>query len=350
MSKIYNAAIVGFGGQGHWHSFLLNKSDRINCIGAYDIRVERNEVAANEYNLHVYNDYEDMLNDEKVDIIIVATPNDVHHDLVVDALKAGKNVICEKPVAMNSIELEDMIKTAKECGKLLMVNQNRRWDEDFLIMKEIYQSADLGPVHRIERRVHGAHGIPGDWRQYPEYGGGMMLDWGVHLLDQMLQMIPEKLKKVYCTLSYVTNERCDDGITVISTFESGLVYVVEVGTSNFIPLPSWYMLGRDGTAIIRGWGAQDGEIVKSTGPDGEVVPVLTANGITKTMAPRRDDTIEHKPLPTVDKCHGVFYKNVADVLDGTAEQAISNESVLRVMRLMEAAFKSAKLNEAVDFE
>ncbi len=350
MSKIYNAAVVGFGGQGHWHNFLLSKESRINCIGAYDIRAERNEVAANECKLHVYESYEDMLSDEKLDLVVIATPNDVHHDLAIQALKAGKNVVCEKPVAMNSTELEDMIKTAKECGKMFMVNQNRRWDADFLVMKEIFQSGDLGPVHRIERRVHGAHGIPGDWRQYPEYGGGMMLDWGVHLLDQMLQMIPEKLKKIYCTLTHVTNERCDDGLTVIATFESGLVYVVEVGTSNFITLPNWYMLGRDGTAVIRGWKATDGEIVKSNGPDGEVVPVLTANGITKTMAPRRPDTIEQKPLPAVDEDANCFYKNVAEVLDGTAQQVISNESVARVMRLMEAAFKSAKLNEAVDFE
>ncbi len=350
MNKIYKAGIVGFGGQGHWHNFLLSRESRIDCVGAYDIRAVRNEVAEKECNLHVYDNYEDMLSDENLDLIIVATPNDIHHDLAVSALRAGKDVVCEKPVAMNSEELEDMIKVADECGKMLMVNQNRRWDADFLVMKEIYQSGDLGPVHRIERRVHGAHGIPGDWRQYPEYGGGMMLDWGVHLLDQMLQMIPEKLKKVYCRLSYVTNERCDDGITVICTFESGLVYIVEVGTSNFIPMPNWYMLGRDGTAIIRGWKATDGEIVKSTGPDGEVVPVLTANGITKTMAPRRDDTIEHKPLPVADENANCFYKNVAEVLDGTAKQVISNDSVLRVMRLMEAAFKSAKLNEAVDFE
>ncbi len=350
MNKVYKAGIVGFGGQGHWHNHLISRASRIKCIGEYDIRAERNEVAEKECHLHVYKDYDDMLRDDNLDLIVVATPNDIHIDLVVAALKAGKNVVCEKPVAMNSAEFENMVKTANECGKLLMVNQNRRYDTDFRVMKEIYQSGDLGPVHRIERRVHGAHGIPGDWRQYPEYGGGMMLDWGVHLIDQMLNMIDEKVKKIYCRLEYVTNEQCDDGITVLATFESGLMYVVEVGTSNFIPMPNWYMLGRDGTAIIRGWKATDGEIVKSTGPDGEVVPVLTANGITKTMAPRRDDTIEHKPLPVIEDNIDWFYDNVAEVLDGTAEQIISNESVLRVMRLMEAAFKSAKLNEAVDFE
>ncbi len=350
MKKSHVVGIVGFGGQGHWHSTIIDEIENIEVAGVYDIDPKRMEFAKTECKRRVYKSYDEMLADESIDIITVATPNDSHHDLAVAALRSGKNVVCEKPVAMSSAEFEDMIRVADECGKVLIVHQNRRWDADFLVMKKVYESGEIGLVHRLERRVQGAHGIPNDWRQLPQHGGGMMLDWGVHLLDQTLQLVPEKIKKVYCRLEHVTNELCDDGITVWLTFEGGLLAIVEVGTSNFIELPHWYMLGRDGSAIIRGWHADDGEIVKSVGENGEVVPVLTASGITKTMAPRRDDSIRHMPLPTVETDIKGFYRNVIAAVEGIEKQLVSNESVLRVFRLMEAAFKSASLNETVNFE
>ena len=79
-------------------------------------------------------------------------------------MEAGKNVICEKPVALNSRQLQDMIDASKKNGVLFTVHQNRRWDEDFLTMKKIYDEGTLGPVFNIETRVHGSRGIPGDWR------------------------------------------------------------------------------------------------------------------------------------------------------------------------------------------
>ncbi len=350
MKKTYNVGIVGFGGQGHSHSKMIAEVDGISVVGIYDIKPERCEFAEQKCSIHAYSNYDEMLADENVDIVLVATPNDSHHDLSVAAMRAGKHVICEKPVAMNSAELEDMIAVSKETNRFFTVHQNRRWDADYLVMKQIYDSGELGPVHRLERRVQGANGIPKDWRQYPEFGGGMMLDWGVHLLDQTLQLVPEKIKKIYCRLEHVTNEQCDDGITVWLTFESGMLAVVEVGTSNFIELPHWYMLGRDGSAIIKWWDATDGEIVKSVCESGDVEPVLTASGITKTMAPRRDDTIKHLPLPRVETDILDFYRNVMAAIEGREAQAISNESVMRVFRLMEAAVRSAEFNETVDFE
>ena len=350
MEKIFKVGIIGFGAQGHSHSVFISEIENIEVAGIYDIKKERREFAEKECGLHVYKSYDDMLSDPDIDIITIATPNDLHYGMAVSALRAGKHVVCEKPVTMNSAELEDIIKVSKECSRRFIVHQNRRWDADYLVMKKIFESNELGPVHRIERKVHGANGIPNDWRQLPENGGGMMLDWGVHLLDQMLQLVPGKIKKVYCHLEQVTNERCDDGLTVLLTFENGPLVLVEVGTSNFIEMPHWYMLGRDGSAIIRGWKATDGEIVKSVGENGEVVPVLTASGITKTMAPRRSDTIKHMPLPTVKTDIHDFYRNVMAAISGKEEQLVSNESVLRVFRLMEAAFKSAELNEAVNFE
>ena len=152
----------------------------------------------------------------------------------------------------------------------------------------------LGRVFNIESRVHGSRGVPGDWRNTWLQGGGMILDWGVHMLDQLLQLVDDDVISTFCTVSHVTNDEVDDGFKAIITFGSGLTAQVEVGTSNFINLPRWYMQGENGTAIINDW-ALNGEIVKvSDWEKRDAVPVVTAAGLTKTMAPRTEETI--KPL------------------------------------------------------
>ena len=171
---------------GGWHTQHALKSDVVNLLGIYDIDPKKTALAR-ERGIFVYDSLEDVLKDEKVDLITVAIPNDSHLDVVVKALEAGKNVICEKPVAMNSGELDQMISAAEKSGKIFSVHQNRRFDVDFLAMKQIKESGESGDVINIESRIHGSRGIPSDWRGEKEYGGGMLLDWGVHLIDQLLQ-------------------------------------------------------------------------------------------------------------------------------------------------------------------
>src|SRR5574340_363063 len=118
----------------------------------------------------------ELIPQELVDV--VATPNDVHQDLSIAALRGGKQVICEKPVAMNVSELDAILEVAAETGNTFMVHQNRRWDPDFLVIRDLYQKGQIGDLFQIESRVHGANGIPGDWREQAAHGGGMLLDGG----------------------------------------------------------------------------------------------------------------------------------------------------------------------------
>lgn len=358
--KTYNLAIVGLGGMGNWHRELISGNATwndvklksipgLNLCGSFDIREERQQFARDN-GLNVYPSLQAVLEDPQVDIVLCSTPNDVHKEVVIRALRAGKNVVCEKPVCLNSEELAEMMAVAEETGKLFVVHQNRRWDEDFLTVKKIYDENLLGQIHRIESRVHGSRGIPGDWRQEPEHGGGMVLDWGVHILDQALMMIPEKVKRVYASFTHVTNELVDDGFTVELTFESGLVYMLEVGTSNFINLPRWYVLGRDGTAVVQDW-AMNGEIVRITDwSKNDAVPIRTAAGLTKTMAPRTEDTIKSEPLSIVHADIRDFYKNVMATISGEAEIIVKLPQVMRCMKLMETIFESANTHQALDFE
>jgi predicted dehydrogenase len=164
-------------------------------------------------------------------------------------------------------------------------------------------------------------------------------------------MIPSKVKKVYATLTHVTTELVDDGFFAELTFENGLIYLAEVGTSNFINLPRWYVQGRDGTALIENFSATDGKIVRVTDRSkNDAVPIRTAAGLTKTMAPRTDDTIREEALPQVKPDIRDFYKNVIASIEGREPQLITLDSVLRNMKLLEAVFKSAKSGKTVNFE
>ena len=191
----FNLAIVGLGGMGNWHRETITRIDNLRVCGSFDIKPARQQFAQ-EHGIAPYASFEALLADPKVDIVLCATPNDVHREVVIRSLEAGKNVVCEKPVTLSSADLQAMIDASKRANRLFVVHQNRRWDEDFLTMKKIFDEKLLGEVFRIESRVHGSRGIPGDWRQEKEHGGGMVLDWGVHTLDQMLLLVPGKVKKV----------------------------------------------------------------------------------------------------------------------------------------------------------
>lgn len=346
----YMLGIVGFGGMGNWHRETIDTIDGLKVAGVYDISPERRAYAA-EVGVHSYGSLEELLSDNKIDIVLVSTPNDLHKPIAIQAMRAGKNVVSEKPVTLSSADLQEMIKVSEETGKLFTVHQNRRWDEDFLTVKKIFDEGQLGELYRIESRVHGSRGIPGDWRQEKEHGGGMVLDWGVHLLDQILLMLGStKCKTVYASLTNITNQMVDDGFTVHLGFENGIEVLVEVGTSNFISLPRWYVIGQNGTAIIEDWSLK-GRIVRAVGKNEEdVVPVRTAAGLTKTMAPRRDDTISTEVLSIVKSDIRDFYRNVMKTVAGEEEQIVKLPEVMRVMKLMEAIFESAEKKEVVHFE
>lgn len=339
-------ALIGYGGMGRWHVEKLRTLPEFEIAGVYDILPERRKAAVKD-GLTAYDSLESLLADASVELVTIATPNDLHRPIAIQAMAAGKHVISEKPVTLSSRDLQAMIDASRKYGRIFSVHQNRRWDEDFLIIKQIYEQNSLGRVFNIESRVHGSRGVPGDWRNTWLQGGGMILDWGVHMLDQLLMLVDEPVVSTFCTVSHVTNDEVDDGFKAIITFGNGLTAQVEVGTSNFINLPRWYMQGENGTAVIHDW-ALNGEIVKvSDWEKRDAVPVVTAAGLTKTMAPRTEETIQRYPLPKVTSDVRDYYRNIARAIRGEEKQLVTHAQMMRVMRLMEACFKSAGENAVV---
>ena len=353
-------AIVGFGGMGHWHSKTIlgsdewygghrRESDVVWLTGIWDIKEDRREFARKK-GIHVYSSFEDLLADKNVDIVTIAVPNELHMPLSIATLEAGKNVICEKPVCLSSDELAKIIEASERTGKFFTTHQNRRWDADFLLMKQVYEAGDLGEVFGIESRVQGSRGIPGDWRGKKEHGGGMLLDWGVHLIDQILQITKgKKIKRIYCNFDHITNYEVDDGLKLDIYFEDGFTARIEVGTSHFLSLPRHYMTGTNGSAIIRQWGSDCEVVCCKNWEEKDVVPVVTAAGITKTMAPRNKDTITEYVIPSPKSDVHDFYRNYCLAVDGKAEQIVTHKELMRVMKVMEAAVASDAAGKPVDF-
>lgn len=349
-SEKKNVVVIGYGGMGGWHTRYLLESDVCRLAGIYDIKPERAELAR-QNGIFAYDCLEAVLNDPKVDIVTIATPNEMHKPIAIEALRAGKNVITEKPVTLSSADLQEMIDASKKYGKLFTTHQNRRWDVDYRMMKIAYKCGDLGKVFDVESRIQGSRGIPGDWRGRKEQGGGMILDWGVHLIDQMLGIVCDKrVESVYCRCDHLTNDEVDDGFKLDLYFEDGITARIEVGTSHFISMPRFYMAGTNGTAIINDWRDPCRVVTCKKWYEQNVTPVVTSAGLTKTMAPRDEKTTETYEIERMASDVHDFYRNVVKAVDGLESQIVTHAQLMRVMKIMEAAFESDRTGAVVKLE
>lgn len=341
---MYQSAIIGFGGMGSWHyENIKTKIPRINVKGIYDIR-EQATLKAHESGLFVYPTLDALLEDSSISLITIAVPNNFHKDLSIRCLRAGKHVICEKPVTMNAAELVEIIEVSRETGMLFSVHHNRRWDKDYVTLRKILNEGTIGKPYFIESRVQGSRRAMHGWRGYKLNGGGMVLDWGVHLLDQLMYMIDSPVVSVSAHLFNIFTEEVDDNIKLFIRFENGVSGMLEMSTNCFITLPRWHVSCYDGTAVIEDWKCNGRMVKLNTDAVMEWSDdiVYTEAGPTRTMAPRPVQTTTELPLPEVETDWSDYYNNIVDVLDGRAELIVKPEQVLRVMKVIDLIFEADK--------
>lgn len=353
----HRLAIIGYGTQGVYHARNLRALDDVDIevTSVYDID-PRAHADAEEDGLQVYSNVEEIMADPTTDIVFICTPNDSHHGYALAAMRAGKHVLCEKPAMMTSAQMREVAAVSEETGRMFMVHQNRRWDPDFNVIKKIYDDDLIGRATYLEQRIHGSRGIPGDWRQKPEHGGGMVLDWGVHTVDRLLTMVDSPVIDVYGELSFALGHEVDDGFRAHLTFANGFRAMIDVSTTSFLPEAKFWMQSPQGCAVIEDW-EMHGSIVRRTGaPEEDATPVQAGVGLTKTMAPRILDyakmatttpPVEVLALPEVHTDVMDFYRNARDVVDGVAAPAITNDSVIRCLQVLEAVVESSRTHEVV---
>jgi len=345
-------AVIGYGGvAGYHHKRLREGLPQIKITGAYDIREEAiSNIVKQE--LKLYSSPDELYSDKAIDLVLIATPNDVHAPYAVACLEAGKNVIVEKPVCLNSAELSEVIKVSERCKKLFTSHQNRRWDTDYMTVKKIIAEKILDMPYYIESRVQGSRGGIHGWRGHKINGGGMVYDWGVHLIDQMLDLIKEPVVSIYAQLHYVNSTEVDDVFSANLRFKSGFAALINISMNCFIVQPRWHVCSKNGTVEIVGWESK-GKIVKLANTDdlewAEEI-VYTAAGPTRSMAPRPKHTVEELPLPKVEGDALNFYKNIEQVLNGKEEPAVKTHEMLRVMNVIDNIFISGASGKSVSCE
>lgn len=343
----YKLGIIGYGGMGSWHHKNSVKVPGLRVTSAFDIDHQRLKIAA-ENGLKTYDNVDEFLKNGDFSIVLVATPNNFHKYYSVMAMDAKKHVVCEKPVAMNLAELDDMIAASKKNNVLFTVHQNRRWDKDYKTVKKVLSDNLIGKPYTIESRVHGQNGVMHGWRAYQVAGGGMLFDWGVHLIDQMLYMVNEKVTEVYCQLFSIKTPEVDDYFKLILRFESGLSAQIEVGTYCLEKMPRWYVNADQGSVLVKNWECE-GKVTRASQIVMEWEPeiVQTVGGPTRTMAPRPKETLEEIDLPKVQSEWAEYYMNIIAYLNGKEDIIVKQEELRRVMQVIEAAFESDKSHQSI---
>lgn len=349
--------IVGHGFMGHEHEKMLTKMDGIRVVGISDIDQKQLEDVQEGIKRYASND--ELMHDPEVDVVLIAANNNQHYDLVVQAAKAGKDIICEKPVAMTTEELDGMLAVTKECGVKFTVHHQRRLDPDFRTMKAVFDQGSLGKVYSIKSGLYGFNGNMHDWHVYKKEGGGMLYDWGVHLLDQILWMMPgAKIKSVYADLRNVINFEVDDYFKILMRFDNGIMAEVELGTYYLTDKVHdkwferhWMIGGNQGSAYVDGF-EPEGKIVRTTHLLQNVSGqrTMTAAGPTRSFGPPAEGTIVTEPLPTVPTCHEDYFENYKKAYRGEEEFLVKVEETRRVLALMEAVRESARTGQSVAFE
>ena len=184
--------IVGLG-IGSLHAQGYSKCPEVEILAICDPVEEKvNRVAAQYGVQFTFTDYREMLRLKDLDAVSVCTPNYLHARVTIDCLRAGKHVICEKPLATTPKEGEAMVKTAMETGKLLMTAFNNRFRGDTQTLKRFIENGDLGEIYFAKCGWIRRKGIPGfgSWfTQKSKAGGGPLLDIGVHVLDMTLWLM-----------------------------------------------------------------------------------------------------------------------------------------------------------------
>ncbi|HEY4914854.1 MAG TPA: Gfo/Idh/MocA family oxidoreductase [Candidatus Dormibacteraeota bacterium] len=318
--------LIGYGAIAQAHAASITATPGLRLAGVCDISEERRAQAARDWSVRTHARTEQLLEDSEVGLVVVGTPPSIHSDSVMAALRAGKHVVCEKPFALRVEEVDRMIDAAAARDLVLTVFQSRRWDPDYLALRDVVRSGRIGEAFYMESFI-GGHDHPCDfWHSHEPISGGTIYDWGSHYFDWILQLFPNPVRTVSAHAHKlvwhdVTNS---DQVRVDLSFAGGAQASFLQSDIAAARKPKWYVLGTQG-AVVGEWRA---EPVPADFPARVKVFRPTAGGSNEellALAPRDD--------------HG-FYRNLADHLAWDEALAVTPEQARRTVAVMEAASHS----------
>ena len=209
--------IAGLGRSG-WniHVPLLEQLDDLYQISAvFDVDENRRKEAKNRLNCNLHSTFQALISDRSIEVVLVATPTHLHAKQSIQALKAGKHVVCEKPMAPNLQDGHSMARVSRGTGRILTVFQNCRYNPDFLKVKEICDSGILGRIILI-RRVEHLFRRRWDWQTLKKFGGGALNNSGAHFVDQALLLFGPETPEVFSQMGKIlTLGDAEDHVKII---------------------------------------------------------------------------------------------------------------------------------------
>jgi len=192
-TRVLKAGVIGAGAisqRGHIPGFQASGAE---VVAICDVNQARAQAVAAQFGIPlVFTDYRELLAQPEIDVVSVGLPNALHASVSIEALNAGKHVLCEKPIAISSTDAEAMVGAARRNDRLLSVNQHMRFDRSVQAMRHIVASGQLGRIYLAESRWVRQQGIPGFGSWFTDKstaGGGALYDIGVHMLDLVLFLL-----------------------------------------------------------------------------------------------------------------------------------------------------------------
>jgi len=249
MAVPVKVGIAGLGRSG-WgiHAKAVGElSELFVLVAVCDPDVERQEEARERFGCRAYGEYQDLVADGEVELVVVATPSQLHAGDTIAALWAGKDVLVEKPMARDLAEVDEMIAVAQETGQILTVNQNYRYAADFQKVKEIIASGVLGRILEIRIAVHQFR-RRWDWQTLKRYGGGILSNHGAHVVDWAMLLIDDSEPELFCHMEatplYAGD--ADSHVKLLIRPKDGPVIDIELTHACAYPQETWLVMGTQG--------------------------------------------------------------------------------------------------------
>jgi scyllo-inositol 2-dehydrogenase (NADP+) len=341
MNSKIKIGLAGFGNAARiMHAPFLATLDEYEVVSV----LERNKEESKKYfpQTEVVRTLDELLN-TNVEIILITTPNETHFDYATKSLRAGKNVVLEKPFTITSEEALELIKIAKQENKILSVFQNRRYDSDFLTVKEILEKNLLGDLHTYEAHFdrYRPEPKPGKaWREEDIPGSGITYDLGSHLIDQALRLFGLP-KNIYAEIKKQRSFAKVDDYFEINLDYGFLKVILKSGMLVREQGPKFLIHGTKGSFIKYGEDPQEEKLkagilptAKDWGKEDEKIYGL--------LHAEMNGEIIYKKYESLKGNYGLFYKNLYNAIIHHAPLNEKPEHGYDTIKLIELAFESNK--------